>query len=241
MLVIDDREPAPVIDMIISTPIWEGTKIQIRRLEFCDFLFTFYDKKSKQWVDIAVWESKTVNDLVGSMSTKVEANLKTGSRLIKQMVKAQATGLEVGLIIKGRIDTWSDEIDPLDRKVLLGDYHKSGWSHKSIAGLQLSLMRRGVKVIQFDEPTDLPYYLRFLHKHYETHKKDTDNFWRSSSSVPTAMLDMIPGVGPITAQKVHDNLDTQPGSLSGVIEASKSQLENLVGPKLGNQIYWRFH
>lgn len=239
MIKLDKREPQSVVDALISTPIWEGIPISIELLPIGDYVFSYKNRKGA-WTDAFAWESKTWTDLMGSL-TKPKAEGGVGlPRILKQLTRLQASFPNgAGLMIKGRLDTWSWEVDPLDRRVKSGNV-ETQWTVKSLKGFLLTCQSRGIIVQEIPNIEQLPYYLRFWHNHFITHRLDSDHFARGAS-IPTAMLDMIPTIGPDKAQKVWKGLGNQRGSLSTLIEANEVDLAEYVGPISAREIWSRLH
>lgn len=238
MIKFESRESDDVINAIVSTPIWEGIPITIERFERGDIIFSYKNRK-KQWVDAFAWESKTWSDLINSL-TKDKSYPNHVPRLVKQLTQLQATFPQgAGLLVKGRLETWSWDVDPLDRRVKLGG-RETEWTVKNLRGFLLSCKARGIIVEEVQDVEELPYYLRAWHNHFITHRLDTDHFARGAT-IPTAMLDMIPTIGPDKAQKLWKDLGNDRGSLETLFVAKEADFIKSIGPISGREAYARFH
>lgn len=236
MIKVDSREPQSVFNSLITTPIWEGIPITIETLPAGDFVFSYKNKK-RQWIDAMGWESKTWSDLIGSLTKQKGGGL---PRILKQLTRLQASFPNgAGLIVKGCLETWSWEVDPLDRRVRLGKA-ETQWTKKSLYGFLLSCKSRGIIVEQVEDEGELPYLLRFWHNHFATHRLDTDHFARGAA-IPTAMLDMIPTIGPDKAQRLWQKFGNERGSLYSLLEVRESDFAREIGVNSARELYMRLH
>lgn len=241
-LTIDQREPDSVYSSIYSCPDWGASAIRTELLDSGDFILQYRRRKNggyKQPLNLVGIESKTWSDLAGSLSTKANAGVR---RMTKQLTMLQATYPIPLLLVKGTYDTWSFEANPYKRNVRMwsgnGSYHDSGWMQGMLEGFLLSVQDRGIRVVQVADEDTLPYALAWLWKHYEHHDpdQDVDHFSRGYM-VPITMLDAIPGVGPLTARKLHEELDKPDmDSIGGVIRASEEKLAAITNGVVAREI-----
>ena len=240
-LVIDKREPEGVYGLIYDCPAWDSSHIYSELLDSGDFVLQYRRRKLgyKEPLNLVGIESKTWTDLANSLSTSA----KNGRirRLTKQLTMLQATYPVAALLVKGTYDTYSFESNPYKRGVRMWGgqgYRDTGWIVGMLEGFLLSVQDRGVRVVKVGEEGDLPYALAWLWKHYERFDpdQDVDHFSRGSM-VPITMLDAVPGVGPIMARRLHDELDkADMGSIGGVIRASEEKLAHLTNGTVAREI-----
>lgn len=239
-LIIDTREPDGVFEAIYSNPEWGQSHITSQLLEAGDFVLQYRRRKLgyKEPLNLVGIESKTWSDLANSISSKATGGVR---RLAKQLTMLQATYPVAALLVKGTYDTYSFESNPYKRGVRMWGgqgYRDTGWIVGMLEGFLLSVQDRGVRVVKVGEEGDLPYALAWLWKHYERFDpdQDVDHFSRGSM-VPITMLDAVPGVGPIMARRLHDELDkADMGSIGGVIRASEEKLAHLTNGTVAREI-----
>ena len=256
MLLIDDREPDQVYQHIYDCPAWsskDSPAIRVERLnvegvESGDFAFHFYDKPRKTWTPWVGIESKTWSDLLGSMSHKqdidIDGRFRRG-RIYSQLTRLAASYPTHMLLVKGRLETHTHDINPMERQVRLRNsgqsYFDSPWQVKHARGLLAAVQRRGTIVEYVEHADELPWVLRFLHDHYESHRDDVDHFFRGINAVPHAMLDVVPRITPKLAERLHAGLDTTPRSIAGVIQATQEELAQYLPPIAAKELYGRLH
>ena len=219
-------------------------QIKVERLEEGDFQFWYYSARKKLWLSGAGWESKTWSDLANSISRKKTSAGFNEGRIKQQLTKLHAKFPVCGVIIKGELEAHTQDINPMERQVRLRNHsgwYDSGWKVKELRGFLMTLQDRGEKIVEVPFPDELPWVLRWLHDHYQRHRGEAGDHFFEGSAVPRAMLDCIPGVGPDIATRLHEEFDANPNSLAGVINSTEAELVTGYGPKIGKEIYRRFH
>ena len=238
MLTIDVNQPQREFDAISQSYYWQGYRIQSERLSVGDFWFSYRYGRKKDWVPTVGVESKTWNDLLGSVASK---------RLMSQLTRLQARfpascGMRACLLVQGEYEPYTYDVNPLDRKIRVRSgrsYRDTGWSVKEVEGFLATVQDRGVQVYQLADEGQLPAYMKWLYNHYESHKAGPDRFYQGSE-VLRAMLDIVPGVTPALADKlVAERTDGK--SLIGIVSSTAAELEPIVGSKVAKEIYSRFH
>src|SRR3990167_9798152 len=86
-------------------------------------------------------------------------------------------------------------------------WYDSPWTVKEVRGMVLAVQGRGTRTIEVPNFDDLPWYLRYLHDHFQSHRDDVDHFYRGVSAVPLGMLDIVPRITPTDAERLHSALD----------------------------------
>ena len=238
MLIVDDRQPASDVQTIVDCPVWDRQKVRVERLDIGDYAMVFWNRKSKSWITSERWESKTWSDLITSMQD---------GRLLQQLLKLQScypggAGL---LIADAPLDTWSYEPNPLHQQIRThsstGSWYDTGTTVASVRGFLLTVQSRGVRVVESWQHGGLGHCLSFLHRHAETHRDDTDHFYRGRSAVPIAMLDVIPRISPQIAARIWERYGNPEGSLRDLFMVGEDDLIAQLGPLTGHELYSRLH
>lgn len=249
VLTIDDREPDSVFTSIVESPAFNDNRvrIEVQHLETGDFALSYYNRKGGVWVPTVGIESKTWSDLVGSMSGQKSpvTGKRSKGRLYSQLTRLRPTYPVSVLLLKGVLETYTWDPNPLNRMVRLHynslTWYDSPWTVKEVRGMVLAVQGRGTRTIEVPDYNDLPWYLRFLHDHYEGHRDDVDHFYRGVAAVPLGMLDIVPRITPADAERLHLALDENPRSIAGVIAAPLAEIEKLIAAPAAKELYSRLH
>jgi ERCC4-type nuclease len=226
MLVIDSREPHEVIDAV--RPVFEaaGIAVQVRALEFGDFLMTPNNHK-------ILVERKTPTDFINSTNP---TSKDPATKLARQLNGCLSSGVDVVvLLIDGAyFPVRGGKI----RTTKMVVHHDFGAFASKIRTVQ----RNGIRVEHNMSEWFLPYFLLSMYKNEMKDHHDTLVLSPKSFKVPTkketrwVLLMGIRGVGPSLAQALLTHFK----SITGVALATEEELRQVkgVGKKLAEQIRW---
>ena len=226
-LIIDDREPDKVINEVLLSPLMAGIKMTVRPMEAGDFVFR------RKGMSVGI-ESKTWSDLLTSI---------VGGRLQRQLIKLQSMYNYAVLLVKGQHSTvyqGDKTASYLDKYIVLPNGMVRKWQVKNLEGFFLTLQNRGVGIFQWPYDTGVDLALDFLIKHYKNVGEE-DHSLEVGAQTPhataLAMLDTIPGIGPITARRLLSRY----GNLQSLFHAKLEELEEATSKTLAKRLYEVLH
>jgi ERCC4-type nuclease len=217
MILVDDREPKPLIRQLQTIGSALNVEVICARQDYGDFILCPGGSSGIQTIGI---ERKTVGDMLSSRADE---------RLGPQLLGLQSTWGIGYLLIEGH-RTYTVTKD--ERRVLVHHGTEERWGFASIENYIANIQLSGIRVMQFGTQTDslnwiVAFYRMLAEKDGRVEVLETGRMKDRSIPASVAALCQVPRLGPRLGKVLIERF----GSVAGVCQATDKELRAV--PDLG--------